>query len=108
MSSFPSIGLPVWVSYHCSDGTDGHKHVITVQCVVANIIVEKAGGNPLFIKELIGSGTLNENALPDSIYDVVMIKLDRLERAKRSALRKAAVIGQVFDLNILASITRDS
>ena len=71
-------------------------------------IIEKSGGNPLFIKELIQSGSLSEKVLPDSIYDIVMVKFDRLANEERSALRNAAVIGQVFDLNVLASINKST
>ena len=69
-------------------------------------IIEKSGGNPLFIKELINSDLSANSVLPDSIYDIVMVRLDRLGGAERSALRNSAVIGQVIDLNILASVSR--
>ena len=69
-------------------------------------IIKKSGGNPLFIKELIRSGLSSNGELPDSIYDIVMVRLDGLGSEERLALRNSAVIGQVFDVNILASVCR--
>jgi predicted ATPase len=71
----------------------------------AEIVANKTGGNPLFLKELVLSGSSSMSKLPDSIYDVVMIKLDQLASAERSALRNASIIGQVFDANVLTSIS---
>jgi class 3 adenylate cyclase len=69
-------------------------------------VIKKSGGNPLFIKELIRSNLSSDRELPNSIYDIVMVKLDGLRGEERLALRNSAVIGQVFDVNILASVCK--
>ena len=72
-----------------------------------NTIIARAKGNPLFLKDLAQSYTLNQGSLPESIVDVIMVKLDQMNDQKKSLLRSAAVIGQVFDLQTLDTIVLD-
>ncbi len=69
-----------------------------------NSIIERAKGNPLFLKDLSQSFEKSHGALPESISDVIMVRLDQMNDQKKSILRNASVIGQVFDLPSLDNI----
>jgi class 3 adenylate cyclase/predicted ATPase len=71
-------------------------------------ILERADGVPLFLEELthavIESGNLLENAsIPETLQDLLMERLDRLEEAKDIA-QVGAVIGREFSHSLLASV----
>jgi adenylate cyclase len=87
-------------------------------------IVERAGGNPLFIEEivrgLIENGTLaregsswrtlaNDGAaeIPLNIQGILLARLDRLPREARALAQEAAVVGPSFDAALLRTITSD-
>lgn len=75
---------------------------------VALKIVQKSRGNPLFLHELSQCVDLNNETLPDSIYDVIMVKLDHLKLNERLLLTNAAVVGQVFDISVLEGVSQIS
>jgi DNA-binding SARP family transcriptional activator/class 3 adenylate cyclase/tetratricopeptide (TPR) repeat protein len=62
-------------------------------------IVEAAGGNPLFVEELLAL-VLEEGAsdisVPPTIHALIAARLDRLADDERAAIEAAAVEGQVF------------
>jgi class 3 adenylate cyclase/tetratricopeptide (TPR) repeat protein len=70
-------------------------------------IIERAGGNPLFVRELVaatsGDGTGDE-ALPDSVEEVVTTRIDSLAPADRALLRWASVLGASFSGVTIASV----
>jgi tetratricopeptide (TPR) repeat protein len=69
---------------------------------VAIACIERAGGNPLFLEQLLRNaeeGT--SDAVPPSIQSLVLARLDRLTASDRYAFQAAAVIGQRFDLTLL-------
>ncbi len=71
-------------------------------------ILERADGVPLFVEELthsvIESGGLSENAsIPETLQDLLMERLDRLEEAKDIA-QVGAVIGRDFTDPLLAIV----
>jgi adenylate cyclase len=85
-------------------------------------ILEKTHGNPFFVEEtvrsLIASGLLYREeglwraregwqvtAVPESIQSVILSRVDRLDRELRHVLQGAAVIGHVFDPQVLARVT---
>ncbi|MEM5310210.1 adenylate/guanylate cyclase domain-containing protein [Paraburkholderia sp. JHI869] len=75
---------------------------------VALACIERAGGNPLFLEQLLrnveeGSGS----AVPASIRSLVLARMDRLARRDRLAFQAAAVIGQRFDLALLRRLIDD-
>ncbi len=95
---------------------------------VAGEIVESAGGNPLFIEEmlrmLVEGGSLEQEGgrwvaradlshvgAPETVHAVIAARLDRLEPADRDLLQRASVVGEVFwwgavaDLNAEANAT---
>jgi class 3 adenylate cyclase/tetratricopeptide (TPR) repeat protein len=64
--------------------------------------IERAGGNPLFLEQLLrnaeeGSG----EAIPASIQSLVLARMDRLTQRDRLAFQAAAIIGQRFNLSLL-------
>lgn len=68
-------------------------------------LVERAGGNPLFVRELVASragGARDE--LPQTVEAVITARVDTLDPTDRLLLRCAAVIGPSFDLDLLAEI----
>lgn len=85
--------------------------------VLAQLVGQKADGNPFFVEEvtrsLLEDGSLRriderveltrpleDISVPDSIQDVLMARLDRLEDGPKRALQLAAVIGREFALRL--------
>jgi class 3 adenylate cyclase/tetratricopeptide (TPR) repeat protein len=82
------------------------------------LIARKAEGNPFFVEEVVkslldvgalrraGDGyvlarRLNEIFVPDTIQDVIMARIDRLEEAPKRTLQLASVIGREFTRRLL-------
>lgn len=63
--------------------------------------VERAGGNPLFLEQLVRCAGGRDDALPASLHSLVLARVDRLPERDRVALRAAAVVGQRFPLALL-------
>ena len=72
-------------------------------------LVERSGGNPLFLRELIGAartvGNLDE--LPTSVEGIVTTQIDRLRGEDLKVLRYAAVLGPRFAEASLADLLVD-
>jgi class 3 adenylate cyclase/tetratricopeptide (TPR) repeat protein len=69
---------------------------------VALACIERAGGNPLFLEQLLHNAEEgSEDAVPASIQSLVLARMDRLAQRDRQAFQAAAVIGQRFDLALL-------
>jgi class 3 adenylate cyclase/tetratricopeptide (TPR) repeat protein len=61
--------------------------------------VERAGGNPLFLEQLLrGAADLTDGRLPASIQSVVLARTDLLSAQDRRAIQTASVLGQLFSL----------
>lgn len=92
---------------------------------IRNVIVERAGGNPFFIEEIIRSlieikqivqkedhwQAINENvkiSLPDTLRGLLGARIDRLPEMTRQVLQTAAVIGPTFDLRVLRQLAKES
>ncbi len=90
----------------------------TLPSELGALIYRKAEGNPFYIEEvtksLVESGQLirgstgyalgrplDEISVPDTVQDVIMARLDRLEEAPRHALQTASVIGREFTSRLL-------
>jgi class 3 adenylate cyclase/tetratricopeptide (TPR) repeat protein len=84
-------------------------------------IVAKAEGNPFFIEEvsrsLVESGALMRSgsgyrlakpveqvSIPDTIQEVILSRLDRLQRNAKEAVQYASVIGREFPVRLLKHI----
>lgn len=94
-----------------------------IQYTVIKQIVQKAGGNPFFIEEVVrsfidegaivvkdGSFKVTEKihkiAIPHTINDVLMARIDRLEEETRNLVKVAAVIGRNFFHRVLSDVER--
>uniref|UniRef100_UPI004049417E ATP-binding protein n=1 Tax=Candidatus Roseilinea sp. TaxID=2838777 RepID=UPI004049417E len=89
------------------------------------LVIQRAEGNPYFIRELIHSltasgalapdetGRLRETRkvssldLPDSLQSLLMARMDRLTPEQRRVLQIASVIGPTFWRNMLAALVGD-
>ena len=86
-------------------------------------IVERAGGNPFFVEEIIracidddfveirddgfrATGRLQSFVVPATVNEVIMSRFDSLDEASRELLRVASVIGRSFYYRLLAHIAR--
>ena len=84
-------------------------------------IVDRAGGNPFFIEEVVRSlidegavvvrgGTFKVTqrvstiAIPNTINDVLMARIDRLEEKTRNLVKVASVIGRNFFYRLLQQV----
>jgi tetratricopeptide (TPR) repeat protein len=76
---------------------------------VVEALARRAGGNPLFLAELLTaarrSGGLEE--LPDSVEAVLMAEIDRLTPLDRRVLRSAAVVGAFFTPSLVSASMDD-
>jgi len=85
------------------------------------LIARKAEGNPFFVEEVVKSlqevgairrtgdryvlaKRLDEIFVPDTIQDVIMARIDRLEEAPKKTLQLASVIGREFTRGLLDRI----
>jgi class 3 adenylate cyclase/tetratricopeptide (TPR) repeat protein len=69
---------------------------------LAKRCIERAAGNPLFLKQLLLSvekGT--SESVPDSIKSLVLSRMDQLSNEDKLALQAASVLGQRFELEAL-------
>jgi class 3 adenylate cyclase/tetratricopeptide (TPR) repeat protein len=72
-------------------------------------ITERAGGNPLFVRELVAAARSDaaagaEQELPQNVESLVAARIDRLPPHERTLLRWASVIGHAFAGEILESV----
>ena len=87
-------------------------------------ILDRAGGNPLFVEEivrgLIEMGVLKRDGakwqvrsheasagIPESIHTLLLARIDRLPYEARRLAQEAAVIGCNFDASLLRALTAD-
>ena len=92
-----------------------------VHHAVVEQIVRRAGGNPYFIEEVVRSfidqgavvirggkfevtPQFSHVTIPETINDVLMARIDRLEEETRDLLKVAAVIGRSFFYRILSEV----
>ena len=68
-------------------------------------VVRRAGGNPLFLQELVTTaGSEGTAELPDTVDAVVGTRIDRLGPRERALLRWASVLGLIFDGNVIDDV----
>lgn len=96
-------------------------HVETVASDITAPILAWTGGNPFFIREAVsflvdggnlvrmgGTWGLNTDLdtapLPDTIEHLLQARIDRLAAPSREVLGRAAVIGQEFEVPVLAQV----
>jgi class 3 adenylate cyclase/tetratricopeptide (TPR) repeat protein len=69
-------------------------------------LVERSGGNPLFLTELaagLGRG-VDADAVPDTVEGLIGARIDRMPPPARALLRTAAVLGVRVDRALLAEV----
>lgn len=91
---------------------------------LCNRVVERSGGNPLFVEEIVRSlvevGVLQRDGaewyvtrseaaadIPASVQALLLARMDRLPRDVRSLAQEAAVIGPRFEASLLSAIATD-
>lgn len=79
--------------------------LFTTSNLFARKCVERAGGNPLFLEQLLRAADDNEDRLPSSLHSLVLARMDRLPDRDRTALRAASVIGQRFSRPLVCHLT---
>jgi len=87
-----------------------------------DLILDKAGGNPLFVEEithsLLENGSIHkkndqymlkksasEIEVPNTIHGIIAARMDRLEDTLKKIMQSASVIGREFAYQILETIT---
>jgi class 3 adenylate cyclase len=78
------------------------------------LIVERSDGVPIFATELTRSiiskdgfsPFLNEKAIPQSLSEILLVRLDRLQHGRKT-VEQAAVLGREFDIALLRACTQD-
>ncbi|HUH00880.1 MAG TPA: hypothetical protein VML75_02730, partial [Kofleriaceae bacterium] len=76
---------------------------------LARTAVERAGGNPLFVEELIAAASErgDGDTLPGTVQSVILARLDRLPARDRRALQVASALGSRFAPAALAALLDD-
>ena len=70
--------------------------------------IERAGGNPLFLEQLLQSADeRGDEDVPATIQSLVQARMDQLPETKKRALQAASVIGQRFALDTLRALVDD-
>ena len=72
-------------------------------------ILEAAGGNPLFVEEMVAMAAEEGGAVtvPPTIQALLAARLDQLEAAERGVLERGAVEGLVFHRGAVAALAPD-
>ena len=71
---------------------------------VVATLAERAGGNPLFLGELLAAArSVGVDALPDTLEALLANQIDRLGTRDRAVLRVASVLGASFSPDVLAA-----
>jgi class 3 adenylate cyclase/tetratricopeptide (TPR) repeat protein len=70
---------------------------------------ERAGGNPLFVRELIAAAKSDGgvDALPQTVETLMTARIDTLDPTDRQLLRYASVLGPSFELDLLAEVLEE-
>ena len=89
-----------------------------------SMILERAGGNPLYLEEvvraLIAAGVLVRDGVawrcaaeaataqvPSTLHGLLLARLDRLDVAERRLIQDASVIGPRFDVSLLKAVSAE-
>jgi class 3 adenylate cyclase len=68
--------------------------------------VERAGGNPFFLEQLVHAAT-RDSALPGTLQGLVLARVDRLPARDKAALQIAAIAGQRCSLALVRELAGD-
>jgi class 3 adenylate cyclase/tetratricopeptide (TPR) repeat protein len=70
-------------------------------------IARAAGGNPLFIGEMLAMAEGDDVAVPPTLQALLAARLDRLDDAERAVLECAAVEGEIFHRGAVQALVPD-
>jgi class 3 adenylate cyclase/tetratricopeptide (TPR) repeat protein len=72
-------------------------------------LMERAAGNPLFLRELASVGETAQDAqdLPETVESLVATRIDQLAPGDRALLRWASVLGVSFSGSLIADVLED-
>jgi predicted ATPase len=72
-------------------------------------LMERAAGNPLFLRELASVGEKTDDAddLPETVEGLVATRIDQLAPGDRALLRWASVLGVSFSGSLIAEVLED-
>jgi class 3 adenylate cyclase/tetratricopeptide (TPR) repeat protein len=72
----------------------------------SEMILSRAGGNPLFIEEIVWAGREagSLQSLPGSLEATIAAQIDRLDAAARRLVRYASVLGNTFRRSVLEAV----
>ncbi|MEU4552381.1 BTAD domain-containing putative transcriptional regulator [Micromonospora violae] len=77
----------------------------------AQLIYQRSGGNPFFVRELAqlyaGAGEAALASVPPGVRDVIRHRLAQLPDSTRTVLRQAAVLGRDVDPDVLGALAGD-
>jgi DNA-binding SARP family transcriptional activator/predicted negative regulator of RcsB-dependent stress response len=74
---------------------------------VVNRCIERSGGNPFFLEQLLWSSARRSESVPDSVQSLVLNRLDILADIDRGAACAASVMGQRFRLEPLQHLMQN-
>jgi class 3 adenylate cyclase/tetratricopeptide (TPR) repeat protein len=73
---------------------------------VRQLVLERTGGNPFFIEEVVRSLADGRSAtVPMTVQELLEARVDALEPSPRFVAQRAAVIGRVFATRVLERVT---
>ena len=92
---------------------------------VRTMIVERAGGNPFYVEEVVRSlveegavephdggfratQKIHSVVIPGTVQEVIMTRVDRLDLRKKKILQTASVVGRSFHYDVLLQIFQDA
>jgi DNA-binding CsgD family transcriptional regulator/tetratricopeptide (TPR) repeat protein len=77
---------------------------------LARAILDRGEGNPFFLEELALATHSDDgdDEVPRTVEDVLMARIDRLEKGPRAVIQAAAVLGRRFPVRLLASVWSSS
>jgi class 3 adenylate cyclase/tetratricopeptide (TPR) repeat protein len=120
-SYYVQVGMDQLSGRLRSELTDAILRDAEVAPEIKELILNKAGGNPLYIEEFVhhliengsirikgGQCILNVDVskiqIPDSIEGIIAARMDRLEDIQKPTLQTAAVIGRTFSYRVLQNV----
>lgn len=68
-------------------------------------VFARSEGNPFFVEEL--SCCRLETALPDTLRELLLTRVDRLSRPAQSVIRRASILGTRFEYGLLRAISAE-
>lgn len=71
---------------------------------LVHMAVERSGGSPQFLRDLLRAAVAGSTELPDSIEAAALARIDRLRPADRDLVRRASVLGMSFHPRHLARL----